>query len=536
MVDDPFTTTSQPAASIVMPFDQTSGHASYLLVSNPYASSREAAAVTTHWSFWSDDCTHLGDFDSCLTTTDTVVVDPSRAGGSGPANEPNGPLIDLSGKRGFVTVTAFQTDGACGGPSVLGYQLVDGALVGTATIANLSTQASYGFAAVGLFADPSGRRVDLPDFLLSPSADRGYLALQSYNPGSTTDSQVMLVSIEENAGKLAGEVGPGSASVTANAAFYDNVEAATSLPDVGFRCAFFGPLAGSAGALVPEYVSISSSGFLRLTRILQDGEPVGFDTWVIAFVGEAVDRYGGSWSGKYPVPDSLPTATPIVVTPTPVPTSTTAPGTPTPVPTSTVAPGTPTPVPTSTTAPGTPTPVPTSTVVPGTPTPVPTSTPIGPTPTPASATPTPAPETPTPVPATPTPGAACAKAIVTITTSYLEGTDPVAGVTTALDYPQSKVLMPGSGGGSDVSSRVTNLTGVTGGLFNVGDDDSILNVGLVSIGSSIPPGAFARATFDCIPGQPAPTAGDFACSATVADLNGLDVPGASCSASVSLQS
>ena len=80
-----------------------------------------------------------------------------------------------------------------------------------------------------------------------------------------------------------------------------------------------------------------------------------------------------------------------------------------------------------------------------------------------------------------------------------------------------------------------NLTGVTGGLFNVGDDDSTLNVGLVSIGTSIPAGSFARATFDCVPGQAAPTASDFQCVATVADLNGLDVPGASCSASVSLQ-
>lgn len=536
MTDDPYTTTSQPASSIVMPFDQTSGHASYLVVSNTAGTSRAASAVTTHWSFWSEDCSHLLDFDSCLTLNDTVVVDPSRAGGVDAANAPRGPVVDLAGHRGFVTVTAYETDAACSGPEALGYRLVGQALVGTATLANLATEASYGFNAVGFFVDPSGQRVDLPQFPLSPDSARGYLALQSYDPGATTDSQIMLISLEEGAGKFAGEVGPGSSRVTAVASYFDNLETATSLPDVGFRCAYFGPLGGKSGALIPEYVSISSSGFLQMRQILQGGVPVGFDTWVIAFMGEAVSRYGGSWSGKYAVPSSLPTGTPIPPTPTPAPTAT-AVATPTPQPTAT--PDGPTPTP----AAATPTPAPTVTAV-ATPTPQPTqqptATPDGPTPTPAAGTPTPAPTataaaTPTPVPATPTPGAACSKAIVTISTDYVTGTDPVAGVTTALNYPESKIVIPGSGGGTDVSSRVTNLTGVTGGLFNVGDDDSILNVGLVSIGTSIPPGQFARATFDCIPGQGAPVASDFQCQATVADLNGLDVPGASCSASVSLQ-
>ncbi|MFM8412685.1 MAG: hypothetical protein ACKOCT_20725 [Alphaproteobacteria bacterium] len=539
MVDDPFTTISQPAASIVMPFDQTSGRASYLIVSNTAGTSREASAVTTHWSFWSEDCSHLGDFSSCLTLNDTMVVDPSRAGGVTAGNDPDGPVIDLGGHRGFVTVTAYETDATCSGPDRLGYRLVDRAIVGTATVANLATQASYGFNGVGFFVDPSAGRVDLPQFALSPDAATGYLDLQSYDPDATTDSAIMMSSLDEETGTLAGEFVPGSSTVTATATYLDNLESATSLPDIGFRCSYFGALAGRPGALIPDYVSINSSGFLQLRQILQGGVPVGFDTWVVAFIGEAVARYGGSWSGKYAVPSSFPTPTPPLVTPTPAPTSTVAP---TPVPTSTPEGPTPTP------APATPTPAPTSTAV-VTSTPVPTSTPEGPTPTPGPATPTPDPATPTPVPATPTPvpatptpapatptpGAACSKAIVTISTDYVEGTDPVAGVTTALNYPETKILIPGSGGGSDVSSRVVNLTGVTGGLFNVGDDDSILNVGLVSIGSSIPPGPFARATFDCIPGQSAPTASDFGCVATVADLNGLDVPGATCSASVSLQ-
>ena len=548
LVDDPYTTLTQPAAAVVMPFDQTAGHASFLLVSNT-GSSRERAAVTTHWSFWAEDCSHLTDFDACLTLNDTIVVDPTKAGAIGPDNEPVGPAVDLSGRRGFVTVTAYQTDTACSGPSALGHELVDGALVATATIANLATEASYGFDGVGFFLDSSAAYVNLPDFALSPDGTTGYLALQSYNPNTTTDAQVVLLSLQEATGLLAGEIGPGSKRVTASSTFYDNLETAISLPDVGLGCAWFGAFAGATNALIPDYVSVTSSGFLKMRAIRAGGEPVGYETWVLAFVGEAVDRFGGSWSGKYlvnqggprPTPTPAPnTPTPAPATPTPVPaTPTPAPATPTPGgPTPTPAPATPTPAPgTPTPAPATPTPEgPTPTPAPATPTPAPgTPTPAPATPTPAPATPTPAPATPTPAPATPTPGLACSKAIVTITTSYVEGQDPVAGVTTALDYPQSEIVIPGIGGGSDVSSRVKNLTGVTGGLFSVGDDDSVLNVGLVSIGSNIPAGPFAQATFDCLPGQPAPQASDFSCVATVSDLNGFDVLGASCSASVSLQ-
>ncbi|MFM8412684.1 MAG: hypothetical protein ACKOCT_20720 [Alphaproteobacteria bacterium] len=132
--------------------------------------------------------------------------------------------------------------------------------------------------------------------------------------------------------------------------------------------------------------------------------------------------------------------------------------------------------------------------------------------------------------------AACAKAVVTITTSYVApgGGDKVSGVTTALDYPQSKVTIPGVGGGSDVLSRVTNLSGVSGGLFSVGDNDSILNVGLVSLSTAIPPGQFARATFDCIAGQADPTSGDFGCVADVSSFFGNTIAG-TCQVSVTLE-
>ena len=124
---------------------------------------------------------------------------------------------------------------------------------------------------------------------------------------------------------------------------------------------------------------------------------------------------------------------------------------------------------------------------------------------------------------------------MTISTSYTapDG-DPVAGVTTELNYPESKVVIPGVGSDPSVVARVTNLTGVQG-LFNVGDDDSVLNVGLVAIGPNIPPGSFARAVFDCVPGQPVPTAVEFTCSPSVAALSGETVSPATCSAAVTIQ-
>lgn len=130
----------------------------------------------------------------------------------------------------------------------------------------------------------------------------------------------------------------------------------------------------------------------------------------------------------------------------------------------------------------------------------------------------------------------CSKAIVTVTTSFAApgGGDKVSGVTTAIDYPQAKVSIPGVGGGSDVLARVANLSGVTGGLFSVGDNDSVLNVGLVSLATPIPAGNFARATFDCVAGQPAPALGDFACTADVSSFFGNTIPG-TCQLSIVLE-
>ena len=105
----------------------------------------------------------------------------------------------------------------------------------------------------------------------------------------------------------------------------------------------------------------------------------------------------------------------------------------------------------------------------------------------------------------------------------------VSGITVGLGYPQS-LAIPGFGNQSTVLERVTNLTGVTGGLFSVGDDDaqSRLNVGLISLGSAIPPGSFARVRFDCTTGASVPPASAFTCAVDAATFEGNTVSPTQC--------
>jgi hypothetical protein len=225
-------------------------------------------------------------------------------------------------------------------------------------------------------------------------------------------------------------------------------------------------------------------------------------------------------------PGGTPQPTPIR---TPRPTSTPRPATPTPRPTTTGSTG-PTPTPGS----GGPTPTPRPTATGGIATPTPIS--GGPTPTPVAPTATP---TRTPAP-TPTAGAACSGVSVTMTVNFNQTDNPdVAGIQLGLKYPGSAVSIPGFGGDSQVLSRVDNLSGVSGGLFSASDDDanpnnSNLSVGLVSLGTPIGPGNFARARFDCLGSAPASSA--FSCTVTsTSRLSGGNASNVSCSLTVTTQ-
>lgn len=179
--------------------------------------------------------------------------------------------------------------------------------------------------------------------------------------------------------------------------------------------------------------------------------------------------------------------------------------------------------------------------VPGVPTPTPTPDPI-PTPDPGE-TPDPS-QTPNPQDPTPTPNVGpqtCDKVTVVASAEFDQTNFPdVSGLTIDVAYPPTKAEIPGFGGETSVADRVTNLTGVTSGLFNVADQDDPgqgavkISVGLVAIPGPIPPGTFASVEFDCRSGASAPTTSDFSCSIDGSTLLGAAVD-ATCSLAVTVQ-
>ena len=127
----------------------------------------------------------------------------------------------------------------------------------------------------------------------------------------------------------------------------------------------------------------------------------------------------------------------------------------------------------------------------------------------------------------------CTQADVTVAVNYNGNDFPdVAGITVSLEYPGS-VNIPGFAGDDSVKQRVSNLTGVSGGLFSVGDQDDEINIGLISIGSTIPPGNFARVRFDCASGASLPASGAFTCTVDASTSDGNPVTPSPCVITVS---
>ncbi|MFM8412387.1 MAG: hypothetical protein ACKOCT_19170, partial [Alphaproteobacteria bacterium] len=118
-----------------MPFDATEGKASFLIVSNQFASSPGGGAkISTHWTFWGENCQELADVSMCLTERDTIVVDPTNVASIREDNSADGSVVDLTGKRGVVTVVAYETDDACRAYDRTGAVLSRTGIVGTFTL------------------------------------------------------------------------------------------------------------------------------------------------------------------------------------------------------------------------------------------------------------------------------------------------------------------------------------------------------------------------------------------------------------------
>jgi hypothetical protein len=290
----------QPAAVLVMPFDLTGDHASFMVVTRA-GDTVKGHAVTTHWVFYSADCGHLADLAIGLTENDTTVVDLSRIQSStqqpgSTVNESVGPIVDLTGERGVAIVTVQAP------PDVSPVQLI-----GSWTIADRRVGTGFGANAVG-FMD-----FTLPD--PSVLAAEG-LVIPTFDPMTLDTSEVIIVGLEQQGDSIVPIARPsaalGGAHVCCNAAITDTLENVASVPDICFACAHFAPVAPTRlpsddPPLVPAASSPASAGMvvLRACRSAgEDGLPAplgegGFAQFVVAFHGQAVGPFGVVTSGKY---------------------------------------------------------------------------------------------------------------------------------------------------------------------------------------------------------------------------------------------
>jgi hypothetical protein len=290
----------QPAAVLVMPFDVTADHASFMVVSR-IGEIANGSAVTTHWIFYSADCGHLADLSIALTENDTIVVDATHIQSQSqepgvPVNEPHGPIVDLTGSRGIVTVSVQPTGGVS-----------PAQIIGSWTIANRGVGAAFGGNAVGF-----------PSFALPDPATlaSGGLLIPTFNPADLDTSEVIIVGLEQQGDSIAPIARPsaalGGAHVCCNAAITDTLENVASVPDVCFACALFAPVAptripSADPPIVPASAPLASAGTVVLQSCRSaglDGLPAplgagGFVQYLIAFHGQAVGPFGVLTSGKY---------------------------------------------------------------------------------------------------------------------------------------------------------------------------------------------------------------------------------------------
>jgi len=323
-------TMEQPAVALIMPFDVTDSHASFQIVSRIGGDGE--TSVATHWSFWSESCDHLADVFICLTPRDTIVVDPTALQGQiqqGQDNINTGPVINLSGERGFITVTAFDAD--------LNSQTCQAAdpttpagtpsLIGSWVVANSKTNAAFGNNAIGIIDG-----VTLPaaeDFFFTAPVSGG-LFLQTFNPLTLQDSEVFFIGVAFPAGNgefFDAEIGPIPAllpdghAVCCNAQYYDNVETFVSLPDVCLTCSGSLKIAENASlaaidlpAIIPASIPAGTSGLVRLANCTvgssSDGvvpmssdvavsADVSVQTFLFAYHGMAVGPFGTSALARY---------------------------------------------------------------------------------------------------------------------------------------------------------------------------------------------------------------------------------------------
>lgn len=106
------------------------------------------------------------------------------------------------------------------------------------------------------------------------------------------------------------------------------------------------------------------------------------------------------------------------------------------------------------------------------------------------------------------------------------GSNDVAAITVFLNYPESKVVIPGSGG--QIPPGI--LTDFPGFSFTESNDLDYALRQVVVDTAPFPAGLLFRIHFETCAGAPLPTAGELTCTVEVAgDANAQEIPGVTCS-------
>lgn len=244
--DDPAMSLTSRAASLTVPYDLTEkngqNRVSFIRLTAPGAKSPddvlgEVPKVAVHLAAYTEDCRHEADMWLCVTRDSTITVDP--AGLTSLHFDPDtkslvevGPKVDLSGERGVITLTAYETDRAC---SPGGGRLVDDALIGAWSISDNTTSATCSGPAFGHGLDESGSFVQLNE----PGYDFDRVSVGTYNPSLIEALDIGIV-LQEEAGQEPGELGPIVGEVNGRSRFCDGEsEVCISRPDLRTTCVYF---------------------------------------------------------------------------------------------------------------------------------------------------------------------------------------------------------------------------------------------------------------------------------------------------------